>query len=93
MKVFKSAKKAFAFSQIIVLGCSIVVFLFGKNVPILFVVSGIASFFATMSMVFNSMLMTEMTDIVYWKTGNLMNGTIASIKKKDLRKSNLEKVK
>lgn len=44
------------------------------------IVMGIASLFATMSMAYNTMLMTEMTDYIYLRTGNMMNGTLAALK-------------
>lgn len=80
MKWFHSVKKGYLVSQIIVALCSIVTLVFGKNLVILFVFSGLASMFATLSMPYNSMVMTEMTDYVYLKSGNMMNGTMAALK-------------
>lgn len=80
MKIFKSAKSAFAASQIGVAICSLVLFFFGKNLIILFVFSGIGSIFATLFMPFSSMLMSEMTDYILVKSNSVMNGTIAALK-------------
>lgn len=80
MKVFKSAKSAFAASQFGVAICSIVLFFFGKNLIILFALSGVGSIFATLSMPFSAMLMSEMTDYILVKSNSVMNGTIAALK-------------
>lgn len=80
MKTFKSAKSAFAASQIGTAICSIILFFFGKNLVILFVFSGIGSLFATLSMPFSSMLMSEMTDYILVKSNSVVNGTIAALK-------------
>lgn len=80
MKMFKTTKKAFVFSQIGVAVCSIVLFFFGKNLIVLFVFSGIGSIFATLFMPFASMLMSEMIDYVLVKSNSVMNGTIAALK-------------
>lgn len=80
MKIFKSAKKAFAVSQIGVAACSIILFFFGKNLIVLFVFSGIGSVFATLFMPFAAMLMSEMTDYILVKSNSVMNGTIAALK-------------
>lgn len=80
MRIFKSIPKAFMVSQIGVCICSLILFFFGKNVAILFLLSGIGSLFATISMPFSSMLMSEMTDYIFYKSGKTMNGTIAALK-------------
>lgn len=80
MRTLKSVKKGFVISQIIVCICNLICLLGGKSLPVLFIFSGLASLFATMFMVYGSMLMTEMADFTYYKTNNFMNGIIASIK-------------
>jgi GPH family glycoside/pentoside/hexuronide:cation symporter/probable glucitol transport protein GutA len=80
MRLCKGVRKAFSVSQIAVLLCSVLTYFAGKNLPLLFVVSGAASFFATMSMAFNSMLMTEMTDLIYFEKNSMMNGIMAALK-------------
>ncbi len=80
MKLFKSVKNAFIASQIGVAACSIMLFFFGKNLIVLFILTGIASLLATLSMPFGSMLMSEMTDYILMKTDCAMNGTIAALK-------------
>lgn len=80
MKLFHDAAKGYMISQILVCICSLITIVFGKNLVVLFLFSGIASLFATMSMAYNTMLMTEMTDYIYLRTGNMMNGTLAALK-------------
>lgn len=80
MKFCKSTKKAFMVSQAAVAICSIILFFFGKNLTVLFIFSGIGSLFATLSMPFSSMLMSEMTDYILQKSGQVMNGTMAALK-------------
>ncbi len=80
MKKFGKTEKAFAASQIVVIICYIVIMLFRQNLVVLFVASGIAAMFATASMPFSSMTMSEMTDLILLESGSTMNGTIAALK-------------
>jgi sugar (glycoside-pentoside-hexuronide) transporter len=80
MRYFHSVKKGFVISQIGTCICNAVLCLFGSNLAILFVFSALASMFATMFMVYGSIIMTEMSDYTYYTTGRQMNGTIASLK-------------
>lgn len=80
MKIFKNSMKAYVISQCFVLVSNVICFVAMHNVTAVFILSGVATFFATMSMAFNSMLMTEMTDIVYRRNNALMNGTMAALK-------------
>ena len=80
MKVFKKTEKAFAASQAVVIICSIAILLFSGNLVVLFIFSGIGAMFATASMPFSAMLMTEMTDLVKLDTGRTVNGTMAALK-------------
>jgi len=80
MRFTHEVKRAFAVSQILVLLSSVVCLVFGNNIPVIFISSGIGSFFATMSMAFSAMIMTEMTDYVYKCKGSVVNGTMASLK-------------
>lgn len=80
MKFCKTTKNAFMVSQIVVAACSVILFLFGKNLLVLFLFSGIGAMFSTLSMPFSSMLMSEMTDYILQKSGQVMNGTIAALK-------------
>ena len=79
-KIFNDTAKSFQFSQIIVFICALITFWGGKNLTILFVFSGLVSLFATLSMAYSAILMTEMTDLVFLRSGNMMNGTMAALK-------------
>lgn len=80
LRTIKSMKKAFAFSQIAVLICNVICWLFHDNLVVIFISSAVAAMFATVFMVFGSMLMTEIQDLVYYKSGSIMNGVIAALK-------------
>ena len=80
MKKFGKTERAFAASQVVVIICYIVIMLFRQNLVVLFVASGIAAMFATASMPFSSMTMSEMTDLILLDSGSTMNGTIAALK-------------
>lgn len=80
MRLFHSVKKGFMVSQICTIACNAVCLLGSKSLPVIFIFSGLASLFATMFMVFGSMLMTELSDMTYYQTGRTMNGTIAALK-------------
>lgn len=80
MKRFRSVKKGFIFSQVMVLICNMVCWLCSQNIAVVFVFSALALLFATMFMVFGAMIMTEVSDMAYYETGTMMNGTIAALK-------------
>lgn len=63
MKTFHRTEKAFAVSQVIVIVCYAVILLFHSSLPILFIFSGIGAMFATASMPFAAVTMSEMTDL------------------------------
>lgn len=80
LSLFKKIEKAFAISQIIVILSNILIIMLNGNLFALFICSGIASMFATASMPFSAMIMTEMTDLILLETGRTMNGTMAALK-------------
>lgn len=80
MKLFHKTQKAFAISQVVVIVCNILIVAFRGNLAVLFICSGIASMFATASMPFSAMMMTEMTDLVLIESGRVVNGTMAALK-------------
>ena len=80
MRIFHRTDRAFAASQIIVVVCYGVVILFRSNLPVLFIFSGIGAMFATASMPFSAMIMSEMTDVIRLDTGRAVNGTVAALK-------------
>ena len=80
MKLFHKTQKAFAISQVAVIICDILIVIFHGNMAVLFACSGVASMFATASMPFSAMMMTEMTDLVLIDSGRVVNGTMAALK-------------
>jgi len=80
LKLFKSFKKAFILSQLLTLIFNVACLVLNDNVTVVFVCSGLASLVATMFMVYGAMMMSEVTDVSYAKTGVVMNGTIAALK-------------
>lgn len=80
MKLFHKTQKAFEISQVAVIICDILIVIFHGNMAVLFICSGVASMFATASMPFSAMMMTEMTDLVLIDSGRVVNGTMAALK-------------
>ncbi len=80
MKIFKKTEKAFAASQVLVIICSACVLILKNSIVALFVFSGIGAMFATASMPFSAMLMTEMIDLVKLEKNRTVNGTMAALK-------------
>lgn len=80
MRLFHKTQKAFAISQVAVIICDILIVIFHGNMTVLFICSGVASMFATASMPFSAMMMTEMTDLVLIDSGRVVNGTMAALK-------------
>lgn len=82
MRIFKgSVKKSFLFSQAVTaVFYAILFFTGGKSMAALYILSALASAFATMSNAFIPMINNEMIDYVAYKTGNQMNATVSAIK-------------
>ena len=82
MRVFKgSVKKCFGFSQAVTAIIYMVLFFAGgKSLTVLYVLSGLAAAFATMSNAFIPMINNEMIDYVAYKNGTYMNATVSAIK-------------
>jgi sugar (glycoside-pentoside-hexuronide) transporter len=81
LKIFKgNTKKSYIVSQIMVIICYLILFFVGgKNLTILFVISFIASMFATMSNAYRMLISVEITDYITYHTGKNFNATIAAI--------------
>ena len=80
-KLFKEMKTGFMVSQGIAAVCFLILFFVGKNsVPLLYILSGIAAVFATMSNAYIPLIMTEMIDYIYFKTGDQLNATIGALR-------------
>ena len=80
MKTFGKTEKAFAVSQAVVIICYAIIMFFRSSLPVLFIFSGIGAMFATASMPFAAITMSEMTDLVRLDTGRVVNGTVAALK-------------
>ena len=80
MKMFHKTEKAFAVSQAVVIVCYAIILIFRSSLPVLFIFSGIGAMFATASMPFAAITMSEMTDLVRVDTGRIVNGTVAALK-------------
>lgn len=82
MKIFKgSVKKCFSFSQAITAVLyAILFFIGGSNLITLYILSGLAAAFATMSNAFIPMINNEMIDYVTYKNGLQMNATVSAMK-------------
>ncbi len=76
----QDTKKHLLISQVAVIICDILIVIFHGNMAVLFICSGVASMFATASMPFSAMMMTEMTDLVLIDSGRVVNGTMAALK-------------
>lgn len=75
-----SMKKAVTYTQLVCVVCyAILFFVGGKSIPALYVLTFIASMFATMTNAFRPMTVVGMTEYVYNTTGEQLNGTISAI--------------
>lgn len=80
-KIFKEMKTGFMVSQGIAAVCFFILFFIGKNsIPLLYILSGIAAIFITMSNAYIPLIMTEMIDYVYFKAGDQLNATIGALR-------------
>lgn len=80
-KIFRDMRTAFAISQAIAVVSNVVLFFAGgKNIGMLFLFTAISSIFATMSNAYIPLIVTEMIDFVYYKTGMQLNGTVGAIR-------------
>lgn len=80
MRTLHSTKKGFILSQALMLVCNLICWIFSQNIFIIFIFSALAVLFATMFMVYGSMVMTEVSDMAYLQTGVQMNGMIGALK-------------
>ena len=75
-----SIKKAVTYTQAVCIICYAILFFTGnQSVTLLYVLTFIASMFSTMTNAFRPMTVVGMTEYVYHKTGNQLNGTISAI--------------
>lgn len=80
-RIFKEMRTGFMVSQGLAAICFLILFFIGKNsIPLLYVLSGIAAIFITMSNAYIPLIMTEMIDYVYYKNGDQLNATIGALR-------------
>ena len=78
---FKTMRKGFMVSQGIAAAASLLTFFVGgHNLPLLYILSGIAAICFTMSNAYIPMMVSETIDYVYYKTGEQLNATIGAIR-------------
>lgn len=80
LKLFKKVDKAFQIAYIMTAILYAVLFFFGKNIQVLFIVSFIATLCATTCMTYSGILINDMIDYLQLKEGASLNGTVAAIK-------------
>lgn len=80
LKLFKTGYKALQMTQAITLVCYIVLFFFGKNLPVLFVGSFIATAVSSMEQALINILLNDTIDFIQLKDGVSLNGTLSAIK-------------
>lgn len=75
-----SVKKAVTTTQLICIVCYVICFFIGNvSLPALYILTFVASMFATMTNAFRPMTVVGMTDFVLDETGSQLNGTISAI--------------
>ena len=80
LKIFKTAQRVLQISQGITLVCYLILFFFGKNLPLLFVLSFIAAAFASMEQGLINFLLVDTIDYIQLKEKVSMNGMLSAIK-------------
>lgn len=80
LKFFKSGHKALLMTQAATLFCYIMLFFFGKNMILLFVVSFIATCISSMQMALINIILNDTIDFIQLKEGVSLNGTLSAIK-------------
>lgn len=79
-KLKGSMKKAVTYTQLISIVCyAICFFVGGRSIPAIYVLTFIASMFATMTNAYRPMTVVGMTDYVQKSTGEQLNATISAI--------------
>ncbi len=80
LKIFKSGHKAFIATQSGAFVCYAILFFLGKNMTLLFVLSFIATAFASMQMALINIILNDTIDFIQLKEGISLNGTLSAIK-------------
>lgn len=80
-RCFKEMRVGFMVSQGIGAVCSLALFFVGgRSLPLLYILSGIAAICFTMSNAYIPMMVSEVIDYVYYKTGEQLNATIGALR-------------
>ena len=81
LKVFKTPTKAFIITQAVTLVCYVILFFVGnKSLPVLFVISFIATAFSSMEQGLINFFVNDTIDYLQLKEGLVMNGMVSAIK-------------
>ena len=80
LKIFKTAQATLKFTQVISIICYGLLFFFGRNLTMLFVLSFIAAFFASMQQGLINILLNDTIDYIQLKDGISLNGTLSAVK-------------
>lgn len=80
LKFFKTGQKALIITQAFTFVCYVICFIFGKNLPILYVGSFIATAIGAMSNALVNVLVNDTIDFIQLEEGISLNGTISAIK-------------
>lgn len=80
LKIFKTAHKTLIYTQFIAIICYTVLFFLGKNITLLYLLSFVAAFFASMQMGLINMLLNDAIDFIMVKDYLSLNGTLSAIK-------------
>ncbi len=80
LKIFKTAQKTLLFTQGIAGICYVILFFMGKNLTLLYSLSFIAAFFASMQMGLINMLLNDAIDFIMLKDKISLNGTLSALK-------------
>lgn len=81
LRIFKTAQKTLIVTQVISISCYIILFFVGnKSLSLLFIITFIATSFASMSNALVNVLVNDAIDYVQFKDGVAANAVISSIK-------------
>lgn len=80
LKLFKTGQKALVITQSATFICYVICFFFGKMIPVLYVVSFLATAIGAMSNALVNVLVNDTIDFIQLKEGVSLNGTISAIK-------------
>lgn len=80
LKIFKTGQKALIVTQAATMVCYLILFVFGRNLMVLYAVSFMATAIGAMSNALVNVLVNDAIDFIQLKEGVSLNGTISAIK-------------